>query len=76
MHEALFAPNEGRPGRGLRLRPGLALALAPRFVRGGKGECCRDEDGWTLRTVDGSWAAHVERTMTIAEEERIVLTAP
>jgi methionyl aminopeptidase len=74
MHEAPHVPNEGVPGRGLRLRPGLVLALEPMFTRGGHDEYRHAGDGWTIHTADGSRAAHVEHTIAITEEGPRILT--
>jgi methionyl aminopeptidase len=76
MHEDPSVPNEGRPGRGLRLRPGLVIAIEPWFLAGGKDEYRVDEDGWTLRSGDGSRAAHVEHTVAVTEDGPLILTAP
>lgn len=75
MHEEPFVPNEGRAGRGLRLEPGLVLALEPMFLAGGRDAYRLDRDGWTLRTVDGSRAAHWEHTIAVTEEGPVILTA-
>lgn len=75
MHEDPPVPNEGRPGRGFRLRHGLVLAIEPMFMAGGRDGYTTDADGWTLRTVDGSRAAHSEHTVAITEEGPRVLTA-
>lgn len=74
MHEAPHVPNEGRAGRGLELRPGLALALEPMFTLGGRDDYRLADDGWTLHTADGSRAAHVEHTVAITEDGPKVLT--
>jgi len=76
MHEAPHVPNEGRPGRGLVLRPGLVLALEPMLIAGGTDAYRTDPDGWTLRTADGSRAAHVEHTVAVTENGPQVLTQP
>ncbi|MER6141127.1 type I methionyl aminopeptidase [Streptomyces sparsogenes] len=75
MHEDPPVPNEGRPGRGYRLRHGLVLAIEPMFTAGGRDAYVTDADGWTLRTVDGSRAAHSEHTVAITEDGPRVLTA-
>ncbi|MBB6174102.1 methionyl aminopeptidase [Nocardiopsis mwathae] len=75
MHEPPYVPNEGRPGRGMRLRPGLVIALEPIFTRGG-GAYRNDPDGWTVRTLDGSRGAHIEHTVAVTEGGPKVLTAP
>ncbi|MGW6692804.1 type I methionyl aminopeptidase [Rhodococcus sp. NPDC054953] len=76
MHEDPDVPNEGRAGRGMRLRPGLVLALEPMLIGGGTGDYRHDPDGWTLRTLDGSRAAHSEHTVAITESGPVVLTLP
>lgn len=75
MHEDPSVPNEGRPGRGLPLRPGLAIALEPMFIAGGRDRFVTDPDGWALRTTDGSRAAHIEHTIAVTEAGPVVLTA-
>jgi methionyl aminopeptidase len=76
MHEAPHVPNEGRPGRGLTLRPGLVIAIEPWFLAGGSDDYRVDADGWTLRSADGSRAAHVEHTVAVTEDGPRILTAP
>ncbi|MFE7528837.1 type I methionyl aminopeptidase [Kitasatospora sp. NPDC057542] len=76
MHEDPHVPNEGRPGRGYPLRPGLVLAIEPMLLAGGRDDHRTDPDGWTLRTVDGSRAAHVEHTVAVTEDGPRVLTLP
>ncbi|SOB85911.1 type I methionyl aminopeptidase [Streptomyces sp. 1331.2] len=74
MHEDPHVPNEGRPGRGYPLRPGLVLAIEPMLIAGGRDQYRTDPDGWTLRTSDGSRAAHVEHTVAITEDGPRILT--
>ncbi|PVZ04944.1 type I methionyl aminopeptidase [Actinomycetospora cinnamomea] len=74
MHEAPHVPNEGRPGRGLRLRPGLVLALEPMLITGGTDAYVEDPDGWTLRTADRSRAAHIEHTVAVTDHGPEILT--
>ncbi|WP_037577659.1 type I methionyl aminopeptidase [Phaeacidiphilus oryzae] len=76
MHEDPGVPNRGRPGRGLPLRPGMALAIEPMLMAGGRDAYRTDPDGWTLRTTDGSRAAHIEHTVAVTEEGPRVLTLP
>ncbi|MGW1076129.1 type I methionyl aminopeptidase [Streptomyces sp. NPDC002537] len=76
MHEDPPVPNRGRPGRGLPLRHGLVLAIEPMLMAGGGDAYRTDPDGWTLRTVDGSRAAHIEHTVAITEEGPRILTLP
>lgn len=75
MHEDPSVPNEGRPGRGMPLRHGMVLAIEPMLLGGGLDEFRHDEDGWTLRTTDGSRAAHAEHTVAITKDGPRVLTA-
>ena len=74
MHEDPSVPNHGRPGRGYPLRHGLALAIEPMFIAGGRDGYRTAGDGWTLHTVDGSRAAHMEHTIAITEDGPRVLT--
>jgi methionyl aminopeptidase len=75
MHEDPHVPNEGRPGRGLPLRPGLVIAIEPMLIAGGKDGYYHDRDGWTIRTKDGSRAAHAEHTIAVTAAGPRVLTA-
>ncbi|MBY8839955.1 type I methionyl aminopeptidase [Streptomyces sp. SP2-10] len=75
MHEDPDVPNEGRPGRGLPLRPGMVLAIEPMLIAGGGDTYYEASDGWTLRTSDGSRAAHAEHTVAITDSGPRILTA-
>lgn len=75
MHEAPHVPNEGKARRGLKLRPGLVIAIEPMLIAGGTDGYRHDSDGWTLRTADGSRAAHVEHTIAVTADGARVLTA-
>ncbi|SHN16623.1 type I methionyl aminopeptidase [Actinacidiphila paucisporea] len=75
MHEDPHVPNRGRPGRGFPLKPGLALAIEPMLMSGGQDAYVTAADGWTLRTIDGSRAAHIEHTIAVTEQGPRVLTA-
>lgn len=75
MHEAPSVPNEGRGGRGLRLQPGLVLAIEPWFMAGGSDDYRIDDDGWTIRSADGSRTSHSEHTVAITADGPRVLTA-
>jgi methionyl aminopeptidase len=75
MHEDPGVPNEGRPGRGLPLRHGMVLAIEPMLIGSGRDGYHAADDGWTLRTNDGSRAAHAEHTVAITEAGPRVLTA-
>jgi len=73
MHEDLFICNDGRPGRGYRLRPGLVFALEPWWART-TPRIRMDVDGWTVRSADGSRAAHTEHTIALTADGPVVLT--
>jgi methionyl aminopeptidase len=75
MHEDPAVPNEGRPGRGMPLRHGMVLAIEPMLIGSGRDTFHADRDGWTLRTSDGSRAAHAEHTVAITDAGPRVLTA-
>ncbi|THA23276.1 type I methionyl aminopeptidase [Streptomyces sp. A1277] len=75
MHEDPGVPNEGRPGRGMPLRHGMVLAIEPMLIAGGVDTYRADRDGWTLRTTDGSRAAHAEHTVAITDDGPRILTA-
>jgi len=74
MHLPPNVPNFGRPGRGPRLVPGLALAVEPMVTLGDPESDVLDDD-WTVVTTDGSWAAHFEHTFTLTTDGAWVLTA-
>lgn len=74
MHGDPHVSNDGRPGRGLPLRPGLVIAIEPWFMHG-TDAIYTDPDGWTLRSADGSRGAHSEHTIAITEDGPLVLTA-
>lgn len=74
MHGDPHIPNDGRAGRGLPLRAGLVFAIEPWFMIG-TDKIYTDADGWTLRSVDGSRAAHFEHTVAITDDGPVVLTA-
>jgi methionyl aminopeptidase len=76
MHEAPSVPNEGRAGRGLRLGPGLVIAIEPWFLAGGEDSYRIDADGWTIRSADGSRAAHAEHTIAVTGDGPVILTTP
>ncbi|WIB13435.1 type I methionyl aminopeptidase [Curtobacterium sp. MCPF17_052] len=75
MHQDPHVANDGRPGRGYALRPGLLLALEP-WIMVDTDELVTDPDGWTLRSATGSRTAHSEHTITITEDGAEVLTLP
>ena len=67
MHEDPAVYNFGEPGRGMRLRKGMTLAVEP-MIAAGDWHLSVDEDGWCARTVDHSLTAHYEHTIAITEE--------
>lgn len=73
MHEDPGIPNFGKAGRGIRLEPGMTLAIEP-MVIAGKPNILELEDGWTIVTEDGSLAAHYENTILITEKQPEILT--
>jgi len=74
MHGEPHIPNDGKAGRGFPLRKGLVIAIEPWFLHSTK-RLLTDQDGWTLRSVDGSRGAHSEHTVAITDGDPIVLTA-
>jgi methionyl aminopeptidase len=73
MHGEPHVPNNGRPGRGMPLKPGLVIAIEPWFLHT-TDRIVTDPDGWTLRSVDGSRGAHSEHTIAVTDGDPIVLT--
>jgi methionyl aminopeptidase len=76
MHESPSVPNDGKARRGLKLAAGLVIAIEPWFMAGGRDSYRVDADGWTIRSADGSRAAHVEHTVAITDDGPQILTAP
>ncbi|MBW8872455.1 MAG: type I methionyl aminopeptidase [Leifsonia sp.] len=75
MHGDPHISNDGRPGRGYPLRPGLVVAIEPWFLET-TDEIYTDRDGWTLRSADGSRGAHSEHTIAITDDGPLILSAP
>ena len=75
MHQDPHVSNNGRPGRGYTLRPGLLLALEP-WVMADTAELVTDADGWTLRSATGCRTAHSEHTIAITDTGAEILTLP
>ena len=73
MHEDPGIPNYGQAGKGLRLEPGMTLAIEPMVIQKNPNILELD-DGWTIITEDGSLSAHYENTILITENEPEVLT--
>ena len=74
FHEEPQVPNYGKPNRGIRLAPGLTIAIEP-MVNVGKPGIRTMPDKWTVVTVDGKRSAHFEHTVAITENGPRVLTA-
>ena len=66
LHEDPQVPNYGKRGTGLKIKPGLVIAIEP-MVNAGSKSVKMDEDGWTIRTIDSSMSAHFEHTIAITE---------
>lgn len=74
MHEDPQIPNYGRPGRGVRLKTGMCLAIEP-MITEGTWEVTVQSDGWTVLTNDGKRAAHHENTIALTADGPVILTA-
>ncbi|MEE3852495.1 type I methionyl aminopeptidase [Gordonia sp. LSe1-13] len=74
MHEDPHVSNQGHRGTGMRLRPGLTLALEP-WLAHSTSDIVYDPDGWTIRSADGSRTAHSEHTIAVTDTLAEVLTA-
>ena len=74
LHEDPSVPNYGTPGRGVRLMPGMVIAIEPMVNMGKPGVEILD-DGWTTITRDGSLSAHFEHTVAITPDGPVLLTA-
>jgi methionyl aminopeptidase len=74
IHEEPQVPNYDEPGARQRLTEGLVITVEP-IIAAGRGAGKRDQDQWTIRTVDGSLAAHFEHTIVITRGEPLLLTA-
>jgi len=73
LHESPEVPNFGKPGRGIRLVPGMTLAIEP-MVNSGGYDVDVLPDGWTVLTKDGSLSAHFEHTVAITADGPKILT--
>ena len=75
LHEAPEVPNFGTQGRGIRLMPGMTLAIEP-MINMGHYDVKVMPDGWTVLTKDGSLSAHFEHTIVITPEGPQIMTKP
>ncbi len=73
LHEDPSVPNFGTPGRGVRLLPGMTIAIEP-MINAGGWEVKRLPDGWTVKTKDGGLSAHFEHTVAITNDGPKILT--
>ncbi|MEE9247458.1 MAG: type I methionyl aminopeptidase, partial [Dehalococcoidia bacterium] len=73
MHEEPSVPNYGRPGRGILLKKGMALAIEP-MLNVGTWRTKQLEDNWTVVTADGRLSAHFEHTIAITDDGPMILT--
>ena len=76
MHEDPQVPNYKLPGFSPELKPGMILAIEPMVNVGTWRITIDKEDGWTVRTADGSLSAHFEHQILITQKEPEVLTCP
>ena len=72
-HEDPHIPNFGEPGRGPRLSEGMTIAIEP-MITAGDSDVLVMDDGWTIRTADGSRSAHFEHTVAITSDGARILT--
>lgn len=75
LHEDPEVPNFGKAGHGVRLVAGMVIAIEP-MVTAGKDAIKVLPDGWTVKTKDGSLAAHFEHTIAITSDGAVILTRP
>jgi len=73
MHEDPQVPNYGQKGQGMKLKPGMVIAIEP-MVNAGKPEVMVLEDGWTAVAKDGSMSAHFEHTVAVTADGARILT--
>ncbi len=73
MHEDPSVPNFGTPGRGVRLLPGMTIAIEP-MINQGSSAIRQLADGWTVKTKDGKLSAHFEHTVAITADGPVILT--
>jgi methionyl aminopeptidase len=74
MHEGPQVPNYGKPGRGVRLREGMTIALEPMVLVGTPYTKVKDDE-WTVASADGSYTAHYENTIAVTKNGPKILTA-
>lgn len=75
LHEEPSVPNYGTPGRGVRLLPGMTIAIEP-MVNAGSHKVKVLSDDWTTVTTDGALSAHFEHTVAITADGPVIMTLP
>ncbi|MGN0550486.1 MAG: type I methionyl aminopeptidase [Acutalibacteraceae bacterium] len=75
LHEDPSVPNYGTPGRGVRLMPGMTLAIEP-MINAGTHKVRVLDDEWTTVTLDGKLSAHFEKSVAITPDGPLILTVP
>ncbi|MDR1447783.1 MAG: type I methionyl aminopeptidase [Candidatus Ancillula sp.] len=75
MHGDPHIPNDGKADRGIRIQPGLVIAIEPWLLMSTDEIYIDDVDGWTIRSADGSVGAHYEHTVAVTESGPVILTA-
>jgi len=73
MHEYPNVEHYGPPGQGVKLEEGMVLTVEP-IITSGRADVYIARDGWTARTMDGSWSAQFEHTIAITKDGPIILT--
>ncbi len=73
LHEDPSVPNYGTAGRGVRLLPGMTIAIEP-MINQGTAKIKVLPDGWTVKTTDGKLSAHFEHTVAITKDGPVILT--
>ena len=73
MHESPYIPHYGLPGKGVRLKEGMAITIEP-MLNEGAWQSKMDDNGWTARTVDGKRSAQFEHTLIITKDGPLILT--
>ena len=73
LHEKPEVPNFGKRGRGPKLQEGMCIAIEP-MINAGKKEVYQEEDGWTIRTIDGKASAHFEHSIAICKGKAELLS--
>lgn len=73
LHEDPQVPNYGKKGSGVKLKPGMVLAIEP-MINLGESKVVQEKDGWTIRTLDKEFSAHFEHTVAVRAHTTEILT--